>query len=323
MKSVVLSYFHPVFGPTVILEAPKIFSKKQTDNAAKLIDTSFENGYFIYKFADLISTNYFFEVPSPWARGNKEMILISIIFDAENEANLSVYETPLSEFVTKFSSVEDVYQCFYRNDIKKLKFKDSIIAKFQEVQTLVEDLYRVLPADSISIQGKAAKLFIFGLDGAGKTTLLNRIKHNIFMQTSPTLNVNILQILFNNLQIVCFDVAGQKRFRNSWRTFMTATNGLIFVLDSSDPSRIGEAREELWRVLEYKEADGCPLLIIVNKIDLDPHSNSDEIKRSLHLNELNNRTVNILETSAINNVGVQEGFSWISKQILATWSSAL
>ncbi|MHA1266490.1 MAG: ADP-ribosylation factor family protein [Candidatus Helarchaeota archaeon] len=323
MKAVILSYFHPIYGPKVLFEIPKVFSEKQTSNVAKLIDTSFEKGYFIHKFPDFISTNYFFEIASPWARGNKEMVLISILFNTNYEANLFMYETPLVEFVNNFTNVEHIYQCFYFNEVSKLKYKDSITQKYIEAQNLVQALYNVLPAETVSIQRTAAKLFIFGLDRVGKTTLLNRIKHNIFVRTSPTINVNILQILMNNLEIVCFDVAGQKQFRNSWRTFLSGSNGLIFVVDSSDPARLDEARKELWRVLEYEEADGLPLLILSNKIDLENHVPLTEIKNALHLEEIENHDHLLLETSALNNIGVQEGFSWISKQILTLWSNAL
>lgn len=323
MESVILSYFHRSYGPKVLIEAPQIFSDSQTEHIAKLIDGSFEKGFFIHKFPDMLSTNYFFEVPSPWARGNRELALISIIFRPDYKESLSLYETSLAEFVSKFLNDNEIYKCFYISEFSKLKFKESIQIKFADAQSLVQDLLNSLPSEMLSIQKSTAKLFIFGLDRAGKTTILNRIKDNSFIQTTPTLNVNILQILLNNLQIVCFDVAGQKRFRNSWRKFMDATNGLIFVIDSSDDQRIDEAREELWRVLEFEEAQGLPLLILSNKVDLTTHVTDQDMVEGLHLTELKDREYNLFETSALNNVGVQEGFSWISKQILTKWANLL
>ncbi len=323
MKTVVLSYFHSVYGPKVLIQNPQKLSDEVVLSIAKLIDSVFEKGFFIHKFSNKITANYFFDVTSPWARGNREMALISVAFDSDQQENLSIYETPLTEFVTKFLKVPDIYQCFYISEFSKLKSKEAINEKFQEAQKLVHDLLSVLPLETVSIQGRAAKLFIFGLDGAGKTTLLSRIKDNTFIQTAPTLNVNVLQIILNNLQIVCFDVAGQKRFRNSWRTFMNATNGLIFVFDCSVFNRIDEAREELWKVLEYEEAQGLPLLILSNKIDLAPHGTTNQLIEGLRLNELRKRDWRIIETSALNNIGVQEGFTWVSKQILKSWTNLL
>ena len=323
MNSIVLSYFNGTYGPKILIETPKIFSDTQTAHVAKLIDSAFEKGFFIHKFPDMFSTNYFFEVPSPWARGNRELVLISIIFSPDYKESLSIYETPLTEFVSKFLKDNEIYRCFYISEFSKLKFKDSIQIKFQEAQNLVQDLLNVLPSEMLSIHKSTAKLFVFGLDRAGKTTILSRIKDNMFIQTTPTLNVNVLQILLDNLQIVCFDVAGQKRFRDSWRKFMDATNGLIFVVDSSDFQRIDEAREELWRVLEFDEAQGLPLLILSNKVDLTAHVTDQDIIDGLQLNELKDREYSLIETSALNNTGVQEGFSWISKQILNRWANLL
>jgi small GTP-binding protein len=323
MFSIILSFFHQISGPKILIENPKVFSEKQTSNVARLIDSAFEKGFFIHKFPDMLSANYFFEVPSSWARGRRETVLISILFNSDYKENLSIYETSLTEFVLKFLKEKDIYQSFYISEYTKLKFKDSIQAALQEAQSLIQDLIISLPIEIVSIQKSTAKLFVFGLDHAGKTTLLNRIKDSIFIQTSPTLNVNILQILLNNLQIVCFDVAGQKRFRDSWRKFMNATNGLIFVIDSSDFQRIDEAREELLRVLEYEEAKGLPLLILSNKIDLSSHVTPQDIIQGLHLNELRDRDYTLIETSALNNIGVQEGFSWIAKQILNKWAKIL
>jgi GTPase SAR1 family protein len=104
---------------------------------------------------------------------------------------------------------------------------------------------------------------------------------------------------------------------------MDATNGLIFVVDSSDFQRIDEAREELWRVLEFDEAQGLPLLILSNKVDLTAHVTDQDIIDGLRLNELKDREYSLIETSALNNTGVQEGFSWISKQILNRWANLL
>jgi len=323
MKSIVLSYFNKIYGPEILIEMPKLFSDTQTAHVAKLIDSSFEKGFFVHKFPDMLTANYFFEVPSAWARGTRELVLISILFNPDYKESLSVFETSLTEFVTKFLKESEIYKCFYMSEFSKLKYKDSIQEKFQAAQSLVQDLLNSLPTEMVSIQKSTAKLFIFGLDRAGKTTILNRINDNSFIQTTPTLNVNILQILLNNLQIVCFDVAGQKRFRESWRKFMDATNGLIFVIDSSDYQRINEAREELWRVLEFDEAQGLPLLILSNKVDLTSHVTLADVVKGLHLNELQNREYRLLETSALNNIGIEEGFSWISKQILSKWVNLL
>jgi ADP-ribosylation factor protein 6 len=47
------------------------------------------------------------------------------------------------------------------------------------------------------------------------------------------------------------------------------TQGLVFVVDSSDHARIEEARTELHRILNDLEMSECLLLVFANKQDLD------------------------------------------------------
>lgn len=50
-----------------------------------------------------------------------------------------------------------------------------------------------------------------------------------------------------------------------WHVFFCLLQGLIFVVDSNDRERIGEAREELMRMLSEDELRDAVLLIFANK----------------------------------------------------------
>ncbi len=43
----------------------------------------------------------------------------------------------------------------------------------------------------------------------------------------------------------CWDIGGQKAIREYWPNYFDNTDGLIFVVDSSDEERIKECVEEL------------------------------------------------------------------------------
>lgn len=49
----------------------------------------------------------------------------------------------------------------------------------------------------------------------------------------------------------------------------TGTQGLIFVIDSSDEQRMEEARQELHRIINDREMKDSLLLVFANKQDLD------------------------------------------------------
>lgn len=52
-------------------------------------------------------------------------------------------------------------------------------------------------------------------------------------------------------------------------TCKIGTQGLIFVIDSSDKARIDEARQELHRIINDREMKESLLLVFANKQDVD------------------------------------------------------
>lgn len=52
-------------------------------------------------------------------------------------------------------------------------------------------------------------------------------------------------------------------------TFRTGTQGLIFVVDSSDTTRLNEARSELHKIINDREMKDALLLVFANKQDID------------------------------------------------------
>ena len=64
---------------------------------------------------------------------------------------------------------------------------------------------------------------------------------------------------------------GNNRRNGIWLTgnmFTTGTQGLIFVIDSNDRSRIDEARQELHRIILDREMKEALLLVFANKQDI-------------------------------------------------------
>lgn len=72
-------------------------------------------------------------------------------------------------------------------------------------------------------------------------------------------------MLNNILHYFIKDVGGQDKIRPLWRHYFQNTQGLIFVVDSNDRERVGEAREELMRMLAEDELRDAVLLIFANK----------------------------------------------------------
>ena len=52
-----------------------------------------------------------------------------------------------------------------------------------------------------------------------------------------------------------WDVGGQEKVRALWRHYYEGTEGLVFVVDSSDVTRVQEARQELFNILTDEGED--------------------------------------------------------------------
>ncbi len=146
MKTAVsLSYFHRKIGPLVFFSHPKnSLDKDLSVKIANIMDQQYSEGFFTHSFENLKSMNYYFEIHSDWARGNKEMLMVSIILDqqisAEIEENLS---SLCAEFSERLQSNEEIYTAFYIKDLNSFDDNDKeIIVKNEAlIEAWVNGLY--------------------------------------------------------------------------------------------------------------------------------------------------------------------------------------
>jgi GTPase SAR1 family protein len=66
---------------------------------------------------------------------------------------------------------------------------------------------------------------------------------------TPKTGFNVETVEYKNISFTVWDVGGQDKIRPLWRHYFQNTQGLIFVVDSNDRDRVGEARDELHRML--------------------------------------------------------------------------
>ncbi|CAD1470968.1 unnamed protein product [Heterotrigona itama] len=107
-----------------------------------------------------------------------------------------------------------------------------------------------------------------GLDAAGKTTILYKLKLGEIVTTIPTIGFNVETVEYRNICFTVWDVGGQDKIRPLWRHYFQNTQGLIYVVDSNDRERIGEAERELANMLKEDELRDAVLLVFANKQDL-------------------------------------------------------
>lgn len=129
--------------------------------------------------------------------------------------------------------------------------------------------------------------------------------------SSIAIGFNVETVAYNNIRIQCWDIGGQSSIRPYWRCYYPNTNGVIYVVDSSDRDRIEDSKKELQQLLEEDELKGVTLLVFANKMDLPNAMTAAEVSQGLGLTDIRNRQWAIFQSSAVQGVGITEGLDWL------------
>ncbi|MHA1973220.1 MAG: ADP-ribosylation factor-like protein [Candidatus Hodarchaeales archaeon] len=176
----------------------------------------------------------------------------------------------------------------------------------------------------MSISKRRIPIVVVGLENAGKTTFTTRLKTGEFKKTTtPTRGIDIETAEIPGEQGAryynLFDLGGHFKFRDMfWKTYVELSNGIIYILDASDVSRLDEAIEWFWKCMEWNNK--APVLILANKIDLE-HIKCEEIIDKLDLGKLAiqnpSRPYQIFETSIKDGTNLNEAVEWFSSKVLS------
>lgn len=159
------------------------------------------------------------------------------------------------------------------------------------------------------------RLLILGLDNAGKTTIVKKFNGEDINSISPTLGFQIKTLYFENYKLSIWDVGGQVSIRTYWRNFFEQTDGLIWVIDSSDKSRLEICKNELHELLKQEKLIGSTLLIFYNKSDIEGSMSLEDITEFLELKRIKSRHWAILPSSGFSGKGLLQGMKWLVDEI--------
>ncbi|KAJ5684150.1 uncharacterized protein N7477_000495 [Penicillium maclennaniae] len=182
---------------------------------------------------------------------------------------------------------------------------------------------------------KEMRILMLGLDAAGKTSKV--LFRSVDVTTIPTVGFNVESVTYKNVKFNVWDVGGQDKIRPLWRHYYSGTQGLIFVVDSSDTARLEEARSELHKIINDREMKDALLLVFANKQDvtgrthpLSPFlllffANSmltdhedlspEEITQQLQLTKLKDKLWYVAPSVATDGTGIFEGLAWLSNNV--------
>ena len=194
---------------------------------------------------------------------------------------------------------------------------------FFQKTIIIKEFYLTFSAMGLSfsklfdklVRKRELKLLMLGIDSAGKTTILYKLKLGEVVSSVPTIGFNVETIEYKSTSIISWDVGGGMRIKPIWRQYYPETQGIIFVVDSSDKDRIEIAKEELDSLLSEELLKDAVLLVLANKQDISGVLSVTEIAEMFDLTTLKNREWHIQGTCAKTGEGLYAGFEWLTQTI--------
>jgi hypothetical protein len=145
--TVALSYFAQKKGPLVFYAYPESnLEEAFSIQIVNIMDQVFREGFFVHHSSTVPFTlNYYFEIPSEWARGSKEMLMVSVILDKLTNKPLEQrIQEICTDFVLQIKNTKGLFKALYMDVIDKIPEKDrSDIRKINEsLKAKIKALYK-------------------------------------------------------------------------------------------------------------------------------------------------------------------------------------
>lgn len=114
------------------------------------------------------------------------------------------------------------------------------------------------------------KIILVGAPAVGKTSLIKKYVENSFSESyKETIGVNILikdlKVDNKNVQLLCWDVAGQEKFGRVRQMYYRGSSAALVVYDVTKPSTYLKVPDF---VQDLRDIEDVPLILVGNKVDL-------------------------------------------------------
>mmetsp|Transcript_3206 Transcript_3206/g.6351 ORF Transcript_3206/g.6351 Transcript_3206/m.6351 type:complete len:182 (+) Transcript_3206:85-630(+) len=166
---------------------------------------------------------------------------------------------------------------------------------------------------ALGLSNKQARIIVLGLDNAGKSTLVHKLCKNEVRAFIPTTKAQAQTFTLGGVEFTAWDLGGHEQVRDLWEEYYTGADGIVFMVDSADTARFGEAKKELKELLKHEALEGTPLLVLGNKSDMPGSKGRAELLEGLGLDlDADERPMELVMASLIASTGYPAGFQWLS-----------
>ena len=163
---------------------------------------------------------------------------------------------------------------------------------------------------------REVKILLIGLDSVGKTTILYQLKLGQLVTTIPTFGFNLESIKHRSVNFVTWDLVIMDNKLTSRSHYYESTEAVVFVIDSSDLDRYGEAKKMLEETILNDELKEVPIAILANKQDLCDVMTKEEIISDLITSKLLvGRKWAVFAVSGVEGAGLRDSLDWLERVV--------
>ena len=144
--TVTLTFFKRRSGPHVFYSFPEnVLNNLEKESISETMIQASNEGFSINHSSIISSANYYFELHSDWARGNKEMLMISVSLDRKiNQAIEEIIQSLCTDFESQLRATQDSFKALYINDLDSFSEEEHVdIRRFNEdLKDNLRELYK-------------------------------------------------------------------------------------------------------------------------------------------------------------------------------------
>jgi len=161
------------------------------------------------------------------------------------------------------------------------------------------------------------KLLLIGDSGVGKTCLLFRFSDDAFNTTFIStigidFKIKTVEVDGKKVKLQIWDTAGQERFHTITTSYYRGAMGIMLVYEITDEKSFENIAKWLRNIDEHA-SEGVERMILGNKCDMDHKRLVSKLRGESIAQD---HGIKFFETSAKDNINVEEAFMQLTKDIL-------
>lgn len=315
MYVLVLSHFDSIIGPRVFLYVPKLPSQGYLEEVPRQMDF-YSNGFFTYEYGELRTSNLIFTIPSPFARGGEEYLMISIVLIDDNDTNLKIYQPTLEQFADEINKIENLYKIFIRNESKS----NESIRLCTEIKKLLHSVYLALPKETITTVKREINLVMFDFYEQGESLIAQYFRKFISKTQYYKGKSEDLLLLQYKISLSTYPISSLKKSISFFLSQLKTKHGLIFVIDMTNKKMLRKARHISNRIIRLAIGKlnivRIPCLILINQKESANTIETEKILRFLDDFGYDIKTVKYIPSNTDNQEEIHQAFNWILNRIV-------